>query len=1053
MRKIVNMTMMLLLCSVQLLAQERTVTGKVTDEKDGSPLSGVSITIKGTNTGTSTANDGTFKLSVFPNTKILVISYVNYESQEINLDSRSIYITKLVSKDKSLQEVVVVGYGTQRKKEVTGSLATVKGSVTADKPVQTFEQALAGRSSGVQITIPNGVLNSPPVFRIRGTNSISLSSYPLIIVDGIPTYTGDVSSTSAAGNALASINPNDIESIDIAKDAAATAIYGSRAANGVVFITTKKGRSGRAKVSYNGWLSFANPYRLPEMMNASEYLKFKTSAVTNNPGASAWSFSSVNGPDGKPVDTKWSDYVYRQGVSHSHNVNVSGGSENTSYYFSAGYTDQQGILKKNDFKRMNTLLNVDSRISKYFSIGGKISYSNEKNLAATTSGSLNGSAFNTGGLGRLAFVLPPILSPYKNDGSYNINGAAIGSANITGTSNLSYYNPVVSLDLNRSNSENNRIQSNVYAQLKPFEWLTLKTVYGIDYLLVDNDIFQSPVAGDGYSSVGYAWAGAEKYKTSLWTNTAQFDHTFSEKHSVNVLVGNEQQRRTSSGYGVQRQNLSDLAYNVIQAGFTTNNPADLFLGENYLLSSFGRVNYNYDGKYFLSGNLRQDEYSALGVKKGTFWGVSAGWEITKESFWEKAGLNKIFSSFRLRGSYGKVGNIGGIGDYSPYSTFGSGLYGGLATLAFSSVGNPALKWETSKKTDAGFSFGLFNNRISGEFAYYNNNIDGLILNVPQSPSTGLPSSPPQNVGSMYNKGVEITLNATPVQNKSFSWNTSFNLTQNKNMVTSLAPGLTSIQTSTSGLETVSQTMKDYPLGYLFVVRTNGVDPETGKRIFVNSAGQNVYYQFYAPTGTFNYSTKADGTVKYVSPSGGTSITQAADGVMYASTQPKYYGGWDNTFRYKNFDLNVLMTYQLGFYVYYGSNAGLHDQRWWNNHRDVLTDAWSAKGDLNKIYAKPVLNDNVSNGSAFPLDMNVFKGDFAKLKNLSLGYTLPKNILEKIKISGLRVYVSGQNLAIITKYPGPDPEVSSNGNTATGQGVDRNTAANARTILVGLNVSF
>lgn len=1053
MRKLASITFVLLMCTLHIFAQERTVTGKVTDEKDGSPLPGVSVTIKGTNTGTSTGSDGTFKLSVFPNTKILVISYVNYESQEINLDSRSNYIMKLVSKDKSLQEVVVVGYGTQRKKEVTGSLSTVKGSVTADKPVQTFEQALAGRSSGVQITIPNGVLNSPPVFRIRGTNSISLSSYPLIIVDGIPTYTGDVSSTSASGNALASINPNDIETIDIAKDAAATAIYGSRAANGVVFITTKKGRAGKAKVSYNGWLSFSNAYRQPELLNASEYIKFKTTAVANNPGASAWTFSSVNDASGKPVDTKWSDYVYRQGVSHSHNVNVSGGSENTSYYFSAGYTDQQGILRKNDFKRMNTLLNVDSRVSKFFTIGGKISYSNEKNLAATTSGSLNGSAFNTGGLGRLAFVLPPIISPYKNDGTYNTNGAAIGSANITGTSNLSYYNPVVSLDLNRSNSENNRIQSNAYAQLKPVDWLTIKTVYGIDYLLVDNDIFWSPVAGDGYSFNGYAWAGAEKYKTSLWTNTAQFDHTFLEKHNVNVLVGNEQQRRTSSGYGVQRQGLSDLAYNVVQAGFTTNNPADLFLGENYLLSNFGRLNYNYDGKYFVSGNLRQDEYSALGVKKGTFWGVSAGWEVTKEAFWAKAGLNKIFSSLRLRGSYGKVGNIGGIGDFSPYSTFGSGLYGGAATLAFSSVGNPALTWETSQKTDIGLSFGLFNNRISGELAYYNNNIDGLILNVPQAPSTGLPSNPPANVGSMYNKGFEFSINATPVQKKDFSWTTSYNITFNKNMVTSLAPGLTSIQTSTSGLETVSQTMAGYPLGYLFVVRTNGVDPNTGKRIFVNSAGTNVYYQFYAPSGTYNYSTLADGTIRYVSPTGGTSITQAADGVMYASTQPKYYGGWDNTFRYKNFDLNVLVTYQLGFYVYYGSNAGLHDQRWWNNHKDVLTDAWSAKGDVNKIYAKPVLNDNVSNGSSMPLDMNVFKGDFAKIKNLSLGYSLPKNTLEKLKISNLRFYISGQNLAVFTKYPGPDPEVSSNGNTATGQGVDRNTAANARTLLIGLNVSF
>lgn len=1051
MRKLLFLSVMLTLMAAQSWAQ-RTITGKVTDDK-GNPLPNVSVIIKGTTQGTATKDDGSYSLNVAASARTLVFSSTEMNIVEVAIGNSNVINATLTSTSKSLDEVIVVGYGTQKKRDLTSNVATVKGNVTADKPVQTFDQALGGRAAGVQITIPNGVVNSPPVFRIRGTNSISLSSYPLVIVDGVPSYTGDFSSTSAAGNVLASINPNDIESIDIAKDAAATAIYGSRAANGVVFITTKKGKAGKARVSYNGWLSFSNAYGLPDLLNASEYIKFKTSAVANNPTASAITYNSINGPGGKPIDTKWSDYVYRQGFSQSHNVNVSGGNDNTTYYFSAGYTAQEGIIKKNDFKRMNNLFNIDSRVSKIFSIGGKISYSNEKNLAATTSGSLNGAAFNTGGLGRLSFVLPPILSPYNNDGSYNINGSAIGSSNITGISSLSYYNPVVQLDLSRSNSEFNHFQSNVYAQLKPVNWLTLRTQYGIDYLLVDNDIFWTPVSGDGWSYNGYAWAGAEKYKTWLWTNTAQFDYTFASRHSVNLLVGSEQQRRTSSGYGIQRQGLSDLAYATVQAGFTTNNPADLVLGENYLYSKFGRANYNFNKKYFLSGNVRQDEYSALGIKKGTFWGASAGWQINREDFWQSAGLEKVFSDFRIRGSYGKVGNISGIGDYSPYSTFGSGLYGGNATLAFSSVGNDKLQWETSTKTDVGFNFGLFKDRVTGEFSYYKNNIDHLILNVPQSPSTGLPTSVPQNVGTMYNKGIEVTLNATPVMNKSFTWNTSFNITFNKNEVTYLAPGLPYITTSTSSLETVSRTQASYPIGYLWVIRTGGVDPTTGKRVFINSAGTKVYYQYYAPSGTFNYSTQPDGTVKYVSPTGATSISQAADAVMYANTQPKQYGGWDNTFRYGNFDLNVLLTYQTGFYVYYGSNAGLHDQRWWNNDRDVLTDAWTKPGEAGKLYPKPVYGDNVSNGSAMPLDINVFKGDFVKLRNVTLAYTLPATVLSRAKISSVKIYVSGQNLAIMTKYPGPDPEVSSNGNTTTAQGIDRNTAANARTILLGLNIGF
>ncbi|MDE3236909.1 MAG: SusC/RagA family TonB-linked outer membrane protein [Bacteroidota bacterium] len=1065
MRKTLALLVFVFACIVQTLAQSRTIKGKVSDEK-GAPLIGVSVNAlaaerKVIATAITDAT-GSYTITVSEKVRSLQFSYVGMDEQTVQVGGKSFIEVKLVTAGKDLSEVVVVGYGTQRRKETTGSLATVKGSEVAERPVQSFESGLAGKSAGVQITMPSGVVNAPPVFRIRGTNSISLSSYPLVVVDGVPTFTDNIpTSTNAANNPLASINPNDIESIDIAKDAAATAIYGSRAANGVVFITTKKGRAGKLKVSYDGWVGWNSATRLPNVLNAADYIAFKTSAVNNYNALAATptsvKYNSLNGPNGNPIDTKWADYIYRTGVSSSHNVNLMGGNENTTYYFSLGYTAQQGIIKKNDFQRINTLFNVDSKVGKYVTLGGKISYSNEMNLAATSSGSLTGEAFNTGGLGRLQIVLPSIISPYNNDGTYNLNGAAIGSSNISGIASLSYYNPVPLLDLNRSNTENNHIQSNAYVQIKPAKWITLKSLYGIDYLYVDNDLFWSPVAGDGYSYNGYAWAATGKYKTWLWTNTAQFDYTFATKHNVSLLAGNEQQRRTSYGYGINRQGLSDPAYNQVQAGWVTNNPAGMVYGENYLLSNFGRLTYNFDKKYFISGNIRQDEYSALGQKKGTFWGISGKWEVTKENFWKTAGIDKVLSSFSLRGSYGKVGNIAGIGDYTPYSTFSSGLYGGASTLYYAQVGNNNLRWETSTKTDVGFAFGLLKDRITGEITYYKNNIDGLILNVPQSPSTGLPSNPPANVGTMYNKGLEVSVNASIINKKDFSWSTSFNITFNKNEVTALAPGITSIQTGTSGLETVNQTMPGYSLGYLWVIRTGGVDPATGKRIFINSAGTPVYYSNVvnstASPKLYNYSLTADGKTQYISPTGGSSITQAADARMYANVLPKQYGGWSNSFKYKNFDLDVLFTYQLGFYLYYGTNAGLHDQRWWNNSTDVLTDAWAKPGDAGKTYAKPVYGDNVSNGSAMPLDINVFKGDFVKLRNITFGYRLPENLTSKAKISSLRIYVSGQNLGIFTKYPGPDPEVSSNGNSTTAQGVDRNTGANARTVTVGINIGF
>ena len=1058
MRKLVSLLMCFVLLIGQMYAQSnRTVTGSVTDDK-GAPLSGVSITALGADrkVAATTVSDasGKFSIKVTDKVRSLQFAYVGLEEQSVSIAGKTAVTVKLLSASANLSEVVVVGYGTQKKKEATGSSTTVSGAVVAEKPNQSFEGALAGRAAGVKITVPNGVLNTPPVFRIRGTNSISLSSYPLIVVDGVPTFTGDFSATNSAGNALASINPNDIESIDIAKDAAATSIYGSRAANGVVFITTKKGKSGKAKVVYDGWVGFSKAYGLPQTLDAYQYTDFKNNAVNNNPAQlaalGANPFKLATDATGNTINTNWNDYVYREAFSHSHAVSVQGGNDNTTYYFAIGVTQQQGIIQKNDFNRKNILFNVDSRVSKTLTMGAKLSYSNEANLASAPSGSLNGEAFNTGGLGRIAIVNAPNVGPYKNDGSYNIqaNNAVGNMANAVAIASVGFYNPVQILDLNRSNSENNHIQSNAYIQFKPVNWLTLKSLYGIDFLMVDNDLFQNPFHGDGFSAAGNASATYSKNKSWLWTNTAQIDYTLGSNHNFSLLAGTEQQRRTSLGFGLNRQTLSDPAYTVIQAGFTVNNPAGLGFGENYLLSNFGRLNYNFKKKYFLSGNIRQDEYSALGQKKGVFWGASAGWEVSQENFWTASHLDNVFNSFKLRGSYGKVGNIGGIGDYNTFSTFGSGIYGGLATLAFSTAGNPNLKWETSKKMDMGFTLSMFKNRFTAEFAYYKNTIDELILGVTQSPSTGI-GSVNANVGSMYNKGIELTLGGTPIQGKDFSWSTSFNITRNTNMVTALDPTLPELTTSTSGLESVNKSKVGFPLGYLFVVRTGGVDPATGKRIFINSAGNPVYYQFVAPTGQFNYA-NADGT-RYVGPGGVTAISQGTDGVYYQNTQPKIYGGFDNTFHYKGFDLNILLTYQADFYVYYGTNAGLHDQRFWNNAVDVLS-AWKKPGDITTI-PKSVYLDNVSNGSAFPLDINVFKGDFVKLRNLSLSYNIPKKMLDRVKISSLRFYVSGQNLAIWTKYPGPDPEVSSNGQATTGQGVDRNTIGNARTVTVGLNVGF
>jgi len=1044
MKKIAVLLTIAVLVLTNTYAQtSRTVTGKVTDQK-GAPLTGVTISSVGVKKNSLSDNNGSFSIQVSEKVKALLFSYVGFETKEVNITGLNTVSVSLSLEDKALNEVVVVGYGTQKKRDITGSIASVKGEALANKPTQSFEQALGGRAAGVQVVIPSGVLNAPPVLRIRGTNSISLSSYPLIVVDGVPVFTGDGSSTNAAGNVLSSINPNDIESVDVAKDAAATAIYGSRAANGVLFITTKKGKPGRSKVTLDSWIGFSSPQRLQQVLDAQQYTDYKNEALRNAGtfNAATNAFATTLGPDGKIINTNWADIIYRQGLQHSNTVSLSGANESTSYYFSTGYTEQEGIINRNDFKRLTLLMNIDHKASKFFSMGGKIQYTSDQNTAAASSGSL-GDAFATAGLGRVALITAPNVGPYLSDGSYNQANGLIGvMGNKLGQ--VGFYNPQISMDLNRSNSYGEHLISNLYAQFKPFNSLAIRTQYGIDYLMVDNDLFSHPLSGEGFSSNGSVTAIYNKNKRWVWTTTAQFDKVFKEKHSVSALAGIEHQKSDNNSYGLNRVTVSDPAFTNIQGGWATPNTSGLGIGENYLYSEFARAQYNFSRKYFLTANVRRDGASQLGVnsKYGIFWGVSASWDVLKENFIQKMKLDQVFSSLRVRASYGKVGNIGGLGNFASLSSFGSGLYGGGATVAYSQAGNPNLTWETSKKTDVGLNFGLFNDRLTAEIGYYNSNNDGLLLFVPQPPSAGLPSSIPTNIGSMYNRGFEFDIKYNVIDKKDFSWSTSFNLSTNDNKVLSLAPGITNIIGSTGGLETPSITVPGQPIGMLFVTRTAGVDPATGRRIFVNSLGRQVLFQHVAPAGQqrFMY---ADGTTA--------PTVSSADAIVYKNTNAKIFGGWENNIRFKNFELNALFTYQMGSWLYYGTQAGLRDQRFWNNEVGVL-NRWQKAGDIT-AFPKPIFGDNVSNGSSFPLDINVYKGDFIKLRTLTIGYNLPKSILEKVKISNARFYVSGNNLLILTEYPGPDPEVSSNGNGTTNFGIDRNTVANQRTITIGINVGF
>lgn len=1045
-------------------AQDRTVTGKVTSADDGTAVPGVNVVVKGTTNGTTTDADGNFRLSVPASGGVLVFSFIGLTTEEINIGDRTIVDVSMRADVTQLSEVVVVGYGTQAKRDLSGSIATVSGKEIASLPVQSFEQALGGRAAGVSISIPNGVMNNAPVIRIRGVSSMSLSAFPLVVIDGIPTFSLDASTNSAANNPLANLNPADIESVEVLKDASASAIYGSRAANGVILITTKKGAQGKTRVTLDSWVGATEAFRLFDVLNAQEYMDMKNEGVANlranllriNPSTPASQLPTLNAfqpliINGETVDTDWYKHVYRTGFSHSNSLGISGASDKTNYYVSIGYTAQGGMLKRNDFDRTSARVNLDQKVTRTISIGTNVSYSNTMNEAPNT-GSLPGGAFATAGLGRLPLVLPPNVDPYNIDGTFHLSGAGLGpgnNLNPVGAGGLvtGYHNPDLILAKNTFTSESNQIQGSVYANWEIVKGLNARTMFGINNVTFEDLSFQTALGGDGYNAGGSA---TNLYRTSKrwnWQNTLQYDKSF-EKHNFSVLLGGEQQYTKTDRWGAVRTQIADDYFESFQGNFTNIAvSANNFQGENYLLSYFSRINYDYNKKYFASINLRRDGYSAWGAEKwGNFYGGAVGYTISEESFWKDSPLSKI-SFMKLKASYGEVGNSQGINDFASLQTYASGLYAGVATLGYSQAGTPLLTWETSKKTDIGFMYGILNDRIQGEFTWYKTVVDGLILDVPQAPSKGIPNVPnpalintiPANVGIMQNTGIEFSIKFNAITTPDFRWTTNLNITTLKNEVTKLNNPDARIANTTLGLETVNYTTEGRSIGSLLAVPSVGIDERNGRRMFEKIDGTIVEYDHQGS----GWTDLAGNAV--AAPS------QIADGRFYGPVLPKYFGGFDNTFNYKNFDLGVFFQFSGGNYVYNGTKAGLRDQRFWNNHTDIF-DRWTPENPGGKL-PRVVYGDNVSNGSALVISENIEKGDFIRLRNVSLGYSLPKSLLEKASINSLRVYGQIQNAIMFTKYTGIDPENQANGNSPNGAGVDRNSVGQARTYTLGLSLSF
>ncbi|HZX73363.1 MAG TPA: SusC/RagA family TonB-linked outer membrane protein, partial [Cyclobacteriaceae bacterium] len=613
-----------------LLTPVAVLSGKVTDSNSGAGLPGVSILVKGTASGTTTDSEGKFSINAASG-DFLIFSFIGYKTLELPVSDKTSYDVKLEEDVATLSEVVVSGYMTQSKAEFTGSAASVNVA-NLNRPVASFDQALSGQAAGVSVISSGGGLNAAPVFRIRGTNSIQLSSYPLIIIDGITSFTGDVGN-SAENNPLSTLNPNDIESMEILKDASATAIYGSRAANGVVVITTKKGKQGNAKVTYEGWVGInTKPIRLPKTLGAEDYVMIKNEALTNAGLAPA--FFLQEKPDGSGiVETNWNDLMYQTGTSQNHNVNVSGATDATSYFVSVGYTDQEGFMVKNTFDRTSVRVNLTHKLNKRLSIGTNFSYSNSLNSNLTQSGS-----FSLNNLAREAMVLPPNLSPYNPDGSYNMVGNSIGYG--ANTLLTGYYNPQPMVEHDKYTSQSGSLQGLVFAELEILKGLKVKTNYSLNDLNTVNEGFSNPYQGGGFSSNGSATSSNNRNHRTDWTNTLTYNTTIARHHNISALVGTESIYTENSGFGVTRQQLSDRFFESFAGAWNTTSSSSSSYSETAFRSFFANGTYDFKKKYLLSASFRRDGYSGLseGNKYGNFGGGSVGWNISEENFFQSSSL-------------------------------------------------------------------------------------------------------------------------------------------------------------------------------------------------------------------------------------------------------------------------------------------------------------------------------------------------------------------------------------------------------------------------------
>lgn len=975
-----------------MFAQQITVQGVVKDQT-GETVIGASVMEKGTTNGTITGIDGDFSLNMSPN-GTLVVSFVGYKTQEVQVKGQKQLQVVLSEDAEMLDEVVVIGYGTMKKSDLTGAVSSIGNKDIKDSPVSNLGQAIQGKISGVQI-VDAGKPGDNVSIKIRGLGSIN-NCDPLVVIDGVPTDLG-----------LSSLNMADVERLDVLKDASATAIYGSRGANGVVMITTKRGTEGKGKLAVSANYSFQNATNVPSLLNAAQYAELSNDMMVNsgrNPNPE-WANPSELG-----AGTDWMDELLRTGVMQNYTVSYSGGNEKSHYYVSGGFLDQSGIVKSVNYRRFTFQSNSDAQVLKWLKFSNNITFSAD----TKKSGSYN--------IGDALKALP--IYPVKNeDGSWS---GPDGNSEWYGSTR----NPIGPTELNKSQTDGYNFLANLTAELTFTKWLKFKSTFGYDakFWFIDNFTPKynwKPIPTEETSR----YKSDNKSFTYLWDNYFLFDHTFAEKHRVGLMAGMSAQWNTNDYLNAQKNVF--MFDNVHEM----DNGEEMYaIGGNEtewaLLSYMARVNYSYEDRYLLTATIRRDGSSRFGKKHrwGTFPSVSVAWRASQEKWFPK---NDYINDLKVRAGYGVTGSQASVGNYSYLASYNTSVYpfgissGNQTALVSSTLANPYIHWEEVAQTNIGFDASLFNSRVMFSFdAYLKETRDMLVkASIPITSGFEDTTTTYTNAGKVRNQGIEMSLHTINLTGE-LGWETNLTATYNKNKIKDLNSDVPYYINQINN-SYVTMLAKDYPINVFYGYVTDG--------IFQNQSEVNTHaVQPGAEPGDIRFrDLNNDGVIN------------DSDRTVIGNPNPSWLFSMNNSLSYKGFELSVFLQGIAGNKIYNANNidnTGMAAA--YNQTTDVLK-RWQGEGTSNSmpraVFGDPNQNTRVS-------DRFVENGSYLRLKNITLSYTFPKQWLQKAQIENARLSLSCENVATITGYSGFDPEVGING-------IDQNRYPISRTFSLGLNFNF